>query len=1002
MTNLRRWILSTADLKNTVFENYDICFGKELTDIESEGLVLKHKKSGARVCLISNNDDNKVFFIGFRTPPFNSTGVPHIIEHTVLCGSEKFPVKDPFIELAKSSLNTFLNAMTYPDKTLYPVASCNMQDIKNLMHVYMDAVFYPNIYKHEEIFKQEGWHYELNSPEDELTINGVVYNEMKGAYSSVEDLLDTYVNAALYPDNTYGLSSGGDPEVIPELSYDEFLDFHRRYYHPSNSYIYLYGDFDFKERLEWLDKEYLSKFDYQPVDSVIPLQKSGTEPKYVTDQYPVSADENTEGKTYLSYNAVIGDILDIKKCNAWDVLDSVLFSSPGAPVRQALLDEGIGKDILSGFNAYIRQPYFNLIAKDTEPEKMEAFISIVDRVLKEQIKEGLNKDSLLGAINIREFYYREADSGNYPKGLIYGINMLNSWLYDDEKVFDHCCIQPIFEELRNEIETGYFENLIKTDLLENLHKVYHTLEPVKGLTEKKEQALKQKLAEYKNGLSKEAIDRLVEDTKALREYQEEEESKEAAATLPVLRLSDMNKKASEIHNKEISINGTKAVWHDISTNGISYVKLMFDIKELKEEYWQYASLLTMILGIASTEKHSYLDLANEININTGGITFYLDTFSLVTNIDEYKAYMVVGTKILADKTEKALELISEILTTTRLWDKKRIKEIIGEALSHKQMSLISSGNSTALSRAQSYFSPIAYFKQKTNGIDMYEFLKDIYENFDERSEEVVSNLRKAAEGIVGDSSMFISITSREEGVNALETNLGKFIESISDFGSLEKESSAESEKIWKVQSGDSDSFVPTAKNEAYKISGQIQYAATAGNYKRAGFDYTGALAVMKTILSYDYLWMNVRVKGGAYGCFYSYETISGNCGIVSYRDPNLKATYDVYSGAADYVRTLELSREEVDKYIIGTLSRTDMPKTPKNNGNFSLSCYLSGVSYDDLQKERDEILGADLESIRATADILDCAVNQGYICTVGSAAKCTEDRELFKEIRELN
>lgn len=960
--------------------------------MESKGLVLKHKKSGARICLISNNDDNKVFCIGFRTPPTDSTGVPHIIEHTVLCGSEHFPVKDPFVELAKSSLNTFLNAMTYPDKTIYPVASCNMQDIKNLMHVYLDAVFYPNIYRHEEIFKQEGWHYELNSPEEDITINGVVYNEMKGAYSSVEDLLDTRINAALYPDITYGLSSGGDPEVIPELSYEDYLDFHRRYYHPSNSYIYLYGDFDMAERLEWLDKEYLSKFDLQPVDSEIPLQKAGAEPLYVTDEYPVAEEEDTENKTYLSYNAVIGDILDVKKCTAWDVLDSVLFASPGAPVRQALLDEGIGKDILSGFNAYIRQPYFNLIAKDTEPEKMEAFLAVVERVLKEQIEQGLNQESLLGAINIREFHYREADSGSYPKGLIYGINILNSWLYDDGTAFDYCMLQPVFEELRNEIGTGYYENLIRTDLLDNLHKVYHTFVPTKGLTEKKEQALKEKLAELKAGLDREAIEKLAADTKALRAYQEEEDSREAIAALPVLSLSDMKKEAASIYNKELSLQGFQTVHHDVPTNGISYIRLMFDIRNLKEEYWQYAALLTRVLGIASTEKHSYLELANEININTGGVSFYIDTFSVLGNIDEYKAYMVVDTKVLTDKTEKSLDIISEILTSTRLWDKKRLKEIIGETLSHKQMSLISAGHNTALYRAQSYFSPVAYFKQKVNGIDMYEFLKDIYHHFDEKADEVIGKLQLISECVLTQENMFISITSREDGVQKLSEGLGRFAEEIGGRCSASEPLTTE----------EPEDFIKEAKNEAYKISGQIQYAASAGNYKKAGFDYTGALAVMKTILAYDYLWTNVRVKGGAYGCFYSYETISGNCGMVSYRDPNLKATYEVYAAAADYIRNLELDKDEVEKYIIGTLSRTDMPKTPKSTGTYSFSCYASGIDEAFLQKERDEILGADLQSIRDTADILDCAVNQGYICTVGSAAKCTEDAGLFKEVKELN
>ncbi len=982
--------MADISLLNKSFPAYEVCQGEKLSDIESEGLVLRHKKTGAKVCLISNDDDNKVFFIGFRTPPSDSTGVAHIIEHTVLCGSKQFPVKDPFIELAKGSLNTFLNAMTYPDKTLYPVASCNMQDIKNLMHVYMDAVFYPNIYKHEEIFKQEGWHYELDCPEGELKINGVVYNEMKGAYSSAEDLLDTRVNAALYSDVTYGLSSGGDPDVIPELSYEEYLDFHRRYYHPSNSYIYLYGDFDMEERLEWIDREYLSAFDYQPVDSEIPFTAEWSEPKYVTDEYPVGEEEETKDKTYLSYNLVIGDTLDVKKCYAWDVLASVLFGTPGAPVREAIMDAGIGKDILGGFAGYIKQPCLMLVAKDTEAEKMQEFISIVEKTLKEQIEKGINKESLLGAINIREFDYRESDSGNFPKGLVYGINLLNSWLYDDNRVFDYCKVNAIFEELRKEIETGWFEELIKTDVLDNNHKVFHSFVPSPGMTEKKEQKLKESLKAYKDGLSNEEISGLVESTKALTAYQEAEETPEALASLPVLKVSDMKKEAPQINNSEISIAGVKTIHHDIATNGISYISLKFDTAGLPEELWSYASLLVRVLGIANTEKHSYLELVNEININTGGVNFFWDTYSVMDNTSDFKAYIMAETKVLTEKTDKAIELISEIITKTVFEDKKRLKQIIGEGVSDKQMVLIGSGHNTAISRAQSYFSPIAYFKQKTVGIDYYEFLKELYNDFDNRADDLIEKLKKIAECVLIPENMIVSLVCREEGLKALEKPLYDLIDDISGRCKECLEQSFE------------NGFEALQKNEAFKISGQVQYAATAGNYKNAGLPYKGALAVTRTILAYDYLWTNVRVKGGAYGCFFSYETISGNCGMVSYRDPNLKASYDVYNNAADYIRGLNLTQEEVDKYIIGTLSRTDAPRNAKQQGNFSFSCYVSGVDHEYLQKERDEILGASLETIKETAEIVECAVNQGNICTVGSAAKVIEDKELFKEIKELN
>lgn len=976
----------------TIPESYEICYSEELKENESVGVVLRHKKSGARVCLVSNDEENKVFCIGFRTTPLNSTGVPHIIEHSVLCGSKKYPVKDPFIELAKSSLNTFLNAMTYPDKTLYPVASCNDKDIKNLMSVYMDAVFYPEIYRHPEIFKQEGWRYELESEDAELGINGVVYNEMKGAYSAASDYIEYCIGKHLFPDNTYGVSSGGDPDVIPELSYEEFLEFHKKYYHPSNSYIYLYGNFDMEERLEWLDKEYLCKFDSEETDSDIPLQKSLNGVKYVTDEYSIAEEDDEKEKTYLSYNVVTNDILDVKKTLALDCIHYALLGSAGAPIKQALIDAGIGKDILGDYNRYTRQPYLSIIAKDTEADRLEEFVKVIEDTLKEQVEKGINKDTLLAGINYLDFANREGDSGNFPKGLLYEINMFNSWLYDDTAAFSYCVMNPIFEELRKEIDTGYFEQLIKECILENKHKAVLTLKPVKGLNTKKEEALRDRLREYKESLSTEEIRKLVEDTAALRRYQEEGDSPEQIATLPKLSLEDVKKEAEKFNNRVSEEGRVKVIHHDIATNGIAYYNLLFDIEGIREEYWQYASLAVKLIGYRlNTAKHTHIELNNEIAKYAGGIWTSEDTYSIYGNPNEYKAYVFLGVKALVENVPKVTELITEIMLESDFDDKKRFKEILGQLVSGMQMALVRSGNSTALSRAKSYFSPVEYYEEKTGGISMYEFLKDIYNNFDEKADETISKMKKAISMVFVSDRMMVDVTSREDGLKAVKTEIPKIAAAIDASGN-----GNEPEVL-----GERKEFKPEALNEAFKISGQVQYAATAGNYRNSGFDYNGAMAVMKTILSYDYLWMNVRVKGGAYGCFYSYEVISGNCGIVSYRDPNLRSTYEVYKEAAEYIRNIELEPEEIEDYIIGTFSRMDMPRTPRSAGLYSLSGYISGLTDEFLQKERDEILGADLESIRNTADILDC-VNQGYICTVGTEAKCTQDAALFKSIKTLS
>ena len=572
---------------------YEVLQTEDLSDLKSKGTLLKHKKSGARVLLMENDDENKVFTIGFRTPPSDSTGVPHIMEHSVLCGSKEFPVKDPFVELVKGSLNTFLNAMTYPDKTVYPVASCNDKDFQNLMHVYMDAVFYPNIYQNDKTFRQEGWSYKLDNPDGELTISGVVYNEMKGAFSSPEGVLDRVVLNSLFPDNTYSVESGGDPEVIPELTYERFLDFHRKYYHPSNSYIYLYGDMNMEEKLRWLDEKYLSDFENEPVDSEIHLQKPFTEMKEVVQEYSIASEESEEDNTYLSYNKVIGTTLDEKLYLAFEILDYALLSAPGAPLKKALLDAGVGKDISGSYDNGVYQPIFSVISKNANVEQKEEFVRVIEDTLKDIVKNGINKKALRAGINYHEFRFREADFGNYPRGLMYGLQLFDSWLYDETKPFIHMQAIPTFEFLKEQVETGYFEELIQKYLLDNTHGSIVIIKPERGRTARMDKELADKLQAYKDSLSKEEIDALVKATKELEEYQEEESAPEDLAKIPVLGREDISREIAPIYNKELETSGVKLVHHEVETNGIGYTALLFDLsgsmytQEESELLWSF-------------------------------------------------------------------------------------------------------------------------------------------------------------------------------------------------------------------------------------------------------------------------------------------------------------------------------------------------------------------------------------------------------------------------------
>lgn len=964
---------------------YEFIHCEQLEDINSAGIVLKHKKSGARIALISNEDTNKVFSIGFRTPPADSTGVAHIIEHTVLCGSKNFPAKDPFIELAKGSLNTFLNAMTYPDKTVYPVASCNEKDFQNLMHVYMDAVFYPNIYLRKEIFEQEGWHYELESEDAELIYNGVVYNEMKGAFSSPESVLARMVQKALYPDTSYSVESGGDPDVVPELTYENYLEFHKQYYHPCNSYIYLYGDMDMAEKLEWLDKEYLSQFESSQVDSVIKEQPAFDAMRRLDVSYPLGENESADHKTYLSCAYSIGTSLDQELCTAFTILEKVLMSNPGAPLKQALLDANIGDDVISNFESEMKQPMLNITVKNSEASKVDAFLDIIRTTLQDIVTNGLDEKSLKATLSIMEFKYREADFGQFPKGLMYGLQMMSTWLYEDGAVFDSFHELEIFDSLRKKIGTRYFEDLIQTYILDNTHASIIVLSPEVGLNNRKEEALKQKLAEYKASLSAEEVTKLVEATKQLKRYQEEPSTKEELEKIPMLSREDIDKESMPLSIEESMEAGVNVLHHDLFTNGIIYMKLLFRLDGCSKDMLPYLGLLNAALGYVDTKKKSFLEFSNDVNIATGGIGTSIVTFGKRGSSKEYTPVLAIDTKVLYDQLPTAMELITEMLTESKLDDTKRMEEIVSELKSRLQSRLVSAGHIAAMERAFSYYSEEAYFEQGVRGIDFFEFLKDLSNNFETKKATMVEAMQQLMKQIFRPENLIVSITCPQDGRDIVVQQLNEFVSCLHQ----------------EPVTQEASEVVLTRKNEGFKISGQIQYVASVANIFDQGYSYTGALRVLKTILGYDYLWNNVRVKGGAYGCMCNFSGIDGNAYFVSYRDPNLKATKKVYEQAAQYVRTFDADEREMTKYIIGTMSTVDAPLTPAAKGARSLGAYMTGTTFEDIQKDRDEVLGVTVEQIRDLADLIDCVGTSEYFCVIGNENKIEQDKDLFLTTKQL-
>ncbi len=962
---------------------YRIVEQRTIKEMKSEGFVLEHVKTKAKLFLLSNDDENKVFCIGFRTPPNDSTGLPHILEHSVLCGSEKFPLKDPFVELVKGSLNTFLNAMTYPDKTVYPVASCNEKDFQNLMDVYMDAVLHPNIYKEEKIFRQEGWHYEMEDADSPLIYNGVVYNEMKGAYSSPEGMLDRYIQSTLFPDNCYGKDSGGDPVSIPELTYEKFLDFHRTYYHPTNSYIYLYGDMDMAEKLLWLDREYLSKYEERPADSCIPEQKAFTGPIEKEIYYSVTDGESEEDATYLSLSTVVGTDLDPKLYVAFQILEYTLLDAPGAPLKQALIDAGIGKDILGGYESGILQPYFTVVAKDANRDQKGEFLAVVKGTLRKLASAGINRRSLLAGMNYFEFKYREADYGSAPKGLMYGLQCLDSWLYDGDPMM-HLEYQGTFDYLKEAVDEGFFEKLIRDYLLDNPFEAVIVLSPKKNLTAQEDEKLAAKLADYKASLTAEQIDEIVKATRELKEYQDTPSTPEEMAAIPLLERSDIDRTAEKPDWTLKEEDGIKVLHHNFFTSGIGYLKVLFNANAVPQEDLYYVGLLKSVLGSVNTEHYSYSDLTSEIHLNSGGVDFSVSSYVNLEDPEQFTGAFVASARVLYDRLDFGFTMMDEILTRSVFTDEKRLGEVIQETRSRARMKLENAGHSTAVSRATSYFSATSYFNEMTGGTAYYHFLEQIAKNYETEKTAVIAKLKEVAAKLFTRSNMLVSYTANEEGYEKLPETLKLLTRRLPQ------------------GSGETCSFVHPVENinEGLKTSAQVDYVARCGSFRKAGYKYTGALKILQVILSYDYLWLNIRVKGGAYGCMSGFGR-SGEGYLVSYRDPNLKETNAIYEGIPAYLENFSADDREMTKYVIGTISNMDTPLTPSIRGSRGLSAYLSGVTEEMMQQERDEVLNAAQEDIRALAPLVRAILDTGSFCVVGNEEKIETNKEMFGKIENL-
>lgn len=949
-------------------------------EVNADAFLMEHAVSGARLLYLASEDDNKVFTIGFRTPPEDDTGVAHILEHSVLCGSRKYRLKEPFVELVKGSLNTFLNAMTYPDKTVYPVASRNDKDFRNLMDVYLDAVFYPLIYENPYTLKQEGWHYELADASEPLQYNGVVYNEMKGVYSEPDSYLEYHGKRLLFPDTTYQFESGGLPEAVPNLTQEKFLEFHKTYYTPENSYIYLYGNMDIAETLKDLDG-YLKEFPKTgTVHSEIAVQEPFSKTKEFEGTYPVPEGADVQGMTFHELQIVAADMRDRKKTTAMRLLESVLLESESAPLRRALLDAGIAKDISGSFSGSMRQNLFCIRASGSEPEQKDAFLKALYHNLQKITREGIDKELLEAALNASEFKLREADFGPYPRGLIYGLSVLDSWIYDLDPI-ESLRYETMLKELRAAAKTRYFENLIETDLLDNTHRVLLTLSPEPGKEEKEQAAAAAKLAAVKQHMRPAAVEQAVVECRELHKRQETLDSPAALASIPLLEREDIRRETERLNTEKEQVHGGILLYQALPANKVTYLNWYFDLSGLDPALLPYCNLLSDVLGKLNTEEYTYAELAKYTDMYTGGVSLQLEALSKEGNPEQYTIQFVLRAKALTEKLPELFKILRALTLHTRFDDKERLQELLEQVKTDWDNTFFAKGQVVAMVRLASYFSAKSRVTEQ-DYYSYYQFLKELTAHFAERAEGTVEKLQR----LLG---YFFTKTSYVLSYSCDAADRDKVRRMALDYAQQLPESPVAGKPV---------QVMPAAvKNEAILTPVKVQYVLAGGDFYKHGQAFTGAMLVLATLLRYEYLWTRIRVQGGAYGANAVFER-SGVMYFSTYRDPQLKNSLTAFRELPAWLKKLELTEREMTKYVIGTMSGVDVPLTNSAKVIQAGLRELMGISDAARQQTRNEILDVTLADIKALAEPIAAVLQDNYICVVGGQQAVEEAKEEFSSI----
>ncbi len=955
---------------------------RAIPEIDAVGLRFEHEGSGAELVKFACDDPNKSFAITFKTPPEGDYGIPHILEHSVLDGSEKFPVKSPFQVLTKGSLNTFLNAMTASDFTMYPVASTNTKDFFNLVNVYLDAVLNPLVHDNPKIFLQEGWRYELASPEAPLEINGIVYNEMKGAFSAPERVLGYVVEKALFPDSPYGLSSGGHPQAIPELERQQLLDFHRKYYHPSNARITLWGDGDTRAELKFIHEQYLKNYKVRAVAAAIPQQPPFEALAEVEAVYPVGADEDPADKTFLSLAWVAGGPQDPAQSMALDVLTDVLVNRPASPLRSALEQAGIGKDSYAYYSD-TKQGVLQLVVKNANPDDARRFRKLVFAELGRLAEQGLDKRLIEGVINKLEFRLREADYGSFPKGLVYTFFGIRGWLFADDPFLGVAYEAPL-AEVRQALESDLLEKLIRRHLLDNPHGVLAVVKPQPGLEAERSAQRKAALAEKKAAMKPARIARIVEQTKALEAYQAKPDDPENLAKIPMLSLEDLDREERAFPVTEHRVDGVRLLHSEQATNGIIYLQLLFDVRGLAQELLPHAALLAQVLGELDTSERSYGALDTELSIHTGGLDYGLRTYLELAERKDFQPKLAVSGKVLSPKLERLLELTAEVLRQTRFDDRERLREVLGKIHSRYAGMARRSGVYLAMQRLMAYLGAEGAFDERTGGLHFIHFLSEQVAHYDERAEGLLADLAFVAQILFDRHNLVLGVTCSSADLKRVKEQLPGFLARVP--------STERKPQQWQL--------ALEHENEGLAAASKVQYVVQGADFRNLGHAHSGHLEVAERILSREYLTDQIRVQGGAYGAWSQFGR-SGLGLMSSYRDPHLKRTFEVYDGAVDYLKGFQADPRMMTRFIIGAIAGRDKPGSPAGEGARAIAYALQGLEQATRQAERDQILGAKPADIRALAPLVEAVLGAETFCVYGNETKLQQNAEMFSRLVEV-